>query len=120
MTETLAYARYYRLSIGASMPRVFVELEADLKNVIDLRDGNTRQRIRVGKRAMMTEDWHRATDLGHEALTQAIGRVVHEIGLEGLIVPSAQTGSGSNLVIFPANLMSLSHVEVINANKLGR
>lgn len=119
MAETLAHSRHFGLSIGASMPRVFVEIEVVLTAVLDLSDGHVRQRLRVSRQAMLEEDWHRATKTGREALTQAIGRAVKESGLEGLLAPSAAMVGETNLVVFPANLKAKSGIAVTNADKLG-
>jgi hypothetical protein len=43
-------------------------------------------------------------DKRREALTQAVGRIAFEAGLEGLLVPSAQVRKSKNLVVFPENL----------------
>jgi hypothetical protein len=49
---------------------------------------------------------------------QTLGRLGHELGLEGLLVPSAARRRGVNLVVFPANLSQQSAMEIINVGEL--
>ena len=67
---------------------------------------------------MVSEDWRRLQDKGHEALTQAIGRMIHEAGIEAMLVPSAATRNGSGIVIFPDNLTKKSSLKIVNADEL--
>ncbi len=57
-------------------------------------------------------------DKGRQALTQTLGRIVFEEGLEGLLVPSAQARKGKNLLVFPENLQRGSSLTIQNADKL--
>src|ERR1700738_3285353 len=58
--------------------------------------------------------WRENMDAGREALTHAIGRIVFEAGLEGVVVPSAQARKGQNLVVFPSNLQTRSSLVIQN------
>jgi RES domain-containing protein len=105
LDEVVAYVELRGLAIVDAMPRVFVGLRIRLRRIVDLCDGRTRQRIRVSRQRMLTAAWRDAAD---EPVTQAIGRAVFDLGLEGLLVPSAASRRGSNIVIFPTNLRSTS------------
>jgi RES domain-containing protein len=103
MAETLASCRYWGLPEEEALPRVFVAIRARLGQVLDLRDGGERQRIRLSLERMVQCDWRRAQGQGQEALTQALGRAAYDAGLEALLVPSA-AAEGGNAVIFPERL----------------
>jgi RES domain-containing protein len=64
--------------------------------------------------------WRESTDEGRAALTQNLGRIVFEEGLEGLLVPSAQARKGKNLVVFPENLQKGSSLAIENAHFTNR
>ena len=58
--------------------------------------------------------------IGHEAVTQAIGRLAHDLGWEALLVLSAARSHGVNLILFPDNLSARSIVQIVNAGDLPR
>jgi filamentous hemagglutinin len=120
LDEILAHFRYYKIPIEAAMPRVTVSVQVRLGTVLDLTDGRTRSRLRVSERRMLDEPWREEQKLGREALTQALGRLAHELGWEGLLVPSAAMKGGTNLIVFPANLSRRSSLEIINVGDLPR
>ena len=86
LAEALASTRYYGFPEANSAPLVFVTAEAKLKQVIDLRDGKNRQRLRTSKSVILNTDWRRENQKGNEAITQAWGWALHESGVEGFIV----------------------------------
>jgi RES domain-containing protein len=104
LDEVLAHFRHYKLSVAKAMPRVIVSLEATLQRVLDLTDGSVRRVLGVSERRLLDEPWREMQKKGREAITQAIGRLAYDSGLEALLVPSAARRGGQNLVIFPANL----------------
>jgi filamentous hemagglutinin len=120
LDEILAHFRYYKIPIESAMPRVTVSVRVRLGTVLDLTDGRTRSRLRVSERRMLDEPWREEQKLGREALTQALGRLAHELGWEGLLVPSAAMKGGTNLIVFPANLSRRSSLEIINVGDLPR
>jgi RES domain-containing protein len=120
LDEVLAHFRHYAIPIETAMPRVTVSVRVRLVRVLDLTDRATRSAIRVAKRRILREPWREAQEAGQEALTQALGRLAHELGWEGLLVPSAAGRGGTNLILFPGNLSRRSHLEIINAGQLPR
>ncbi len=71
LAEALASNRYYGFPDAHSAPLVFVTAEAKLKQVIDLRDGKIRQRLRTSEAAILQTDWRKENNTGNEAITQA-------------------------------------------------
>jgi hypothetical protein len=63
-------------------------------------------------------DWRREIRAGREPITQVIGRAAFEVGLEGLIVPSAADWEGHNFFVFPEKLQPGSQLSVLNAKSL--
>lgn len=113
LAEALASTRYYGFPDAKSAPLVFVTAEAKLKQVIDLRDGKNRQRLRIPESAILDTDWRKENRNGKEAITQAWGWAFHESGVEGFIVPSSANRGGSNLIVFPGNLKRSAHLRVL-------
>jgi RES domain-containing protein len=118
MAETLAHNRYFGIPIEDVMPRTFVALHVHLHAVLDFREGQVRQRLQVSLDRILTVDWRMEAKAGLQPITQAIGRAGFEIGLEGLIVPSAADPRGDNLVVFPDNLHANSKIQVLNPDRL--
>lgn len=93
-----------RFELAELFPRTLVSVDVCLIRIIDLTVGVTRRRLGVSPTTMVTEPWSGFQTRGEEAVTQAIGRLARDSGLEGLIVPSAVSRRGRNLVVFPNNL----------------
>ncbi|MHC4445088.1 MAG: RES family NAD+ phosphorylase [Planctomycetota bacterium] len=120
LAEVLAYYRRAGIPVVEAMPRILVAMEIKLKRVLDLSDGEVRNRLRISLDRMMSEDWRKIQDSDREALTQAIARAAREAGFEALLTPSATDDKGMNLVIFQGKLLRGSRVEALKATKLGR
>jgi RES domain-containing protein len=120
LAEVLAHFEYYAFPIESAMPRVTVSVRVRLARVLDLTDGKTRSALRVSERRILNEPWREAQQAGREALTQALGRVRHELGWEAFLVRSAATKRGLNLIVFPTNLSRRSSLEIINMRELPR
>jgi RES domain-containing protein len=120
LDEVLAHFRYYKVPIEVAMPRVTVSVRVRLGTVLDLTDGKTRSALRISERRMLDEPWREEQKAGREALTQAVGRLAHELGWEGLLVQSAARRGGTNLIVFPANLCRRNSLEIINVGDLPR
>lgn len=114
------YGRFTRAGLTPVdlTPRVLVAIEVRLAAVLDLTSGGARRRLRVSSRRMTTEPWEELQAIGQEALTQAVGRAAWEVGLEGLLTPSAASPNGANLVVFPGRLGSASEMKIIEADEL--
>lgn len=119
MAESLAHYRYFQIPIEESMPRTFVATMVKLRAVLDLRQGRVRQRLQVSQDRILTVDWRTEVRAGRVPITQLLGRAAAEIGLEGLVVPSAADPNGHNLLIFPENLDPSSTATVLHADRLG-
>lgn len=118
MAETLAHNRYYGIPIEDAMPRTFVALEASLPAVLDFRLGKVRNRIQVSLERILSVDWRKEVRAHREPITQTIGRAAWEIGVGGLVVPSAVDPHGYNLLVFPENLSSGGELRVLHPNRL--
>ena len=112
VAEALAHARHYGIPDAEALPRVLVALDASVAALVDLTEARARRILRVSRRRLRGEPWRRAADAGREALTQAIGRAAFEGGLEGLLVPSAASRTGVNIVVFPERLRPGSRLAV--------
>ena len=121
VAEALQHFRYYGLPVSKAMPRVIVALETKLERVLDLRDGDVRRVLIVSEKRMLSEPWREEQKKGHEALTQAIGRLAYDLDVHALLVPSAARKGGSNLIVFPANLdPPKSWLRIVNRDELPR
>ena len=118
MAETLAHNRYYGISIEEAMPRTFVGVRVKLRSVLDFRDGRIRRRIQVSLERILTADWRKDVRAGREPITQRLGRAAYEVGLEGLIVPSAADPKGHSVLVFPEKLGSGSEIVVLHPDRL--
>ncbi len=113
LAEALASSRYFSFPDEKAAPLVFVTASVKLRQVIDLREGKKRQRLRISESAILDTDWRKENRNGNEAITQACGWALQESGVEGFIVPSAAHAGGSNLIVFPANLKRTSRLKVL-------
>lgn len=118
LDEVFAHYRHYGIPIETAMPRVTVAVRVENNDVLDLTDAAIRSVLRVSKRRMLSEPWRTEQAAGREALTQALGRLAHELGLEALIVPSPARKGGVNLIMFPDNLVHGSRIEIVNVGDL--
>lgn len=118
LDEILAHFRYFHIPIESAMPRVTVSVRLSLGTVHNLTEGKTRSLLRISERRMLAEPWREEQKAGREALTQALGRLCHESGWEGLMVPSAARAGGVNLIVFPDNLSARCSLEIINREEL--
>jgi RES domain-containing protein len=117
MAEALAFHRRAGIPIEQAMPRVLVSIQVNVQQILSLADRRVRNVLGISHRRLIEEPWQEEQDNRREALTQAVGRVARELGLEGLLVPSAQR-AGQNLVVFPDQLLPGSSLKIINPGKL--
>jgi RES domain-containing protein len=114
LAEALAAARYYRLPLSQATPCVMVSADVKLSRVVDLRNGQIRQRLRIAEHTILETNWRRENQKGREAITQAWGEAFQSQGIEGIIAPSAAQPEGTNLIVFPFNLLAGSRMQVVN------
>ena len=118
LDEALSHFRRFGLPLEKAMPRTFVAVAADLHRVFNLTDRSVLQTLRLSRRKLTVEPWWEIQSAGGEALTQALGRIGYEQGVEGLLAPSAARADGTNLVVFPGNLGPTSKLIVLSAGEL--
>jgi RES domain-containing protein len=68
--------------------------------------------------AMKACDWRSENAAGHEAVTQSMGRAAFELGVQGIIVPSAVKRTFKNLNVFPAQLGGTGRLTILRSDKL--
>ncbi|HEY1052381.1 MAG TPA: RES family NAD+ phosphorylase [Prosthecobacter sp.] len=112
LAEALAHVTYYGLPLNKALPRALVALRLKAGRVLDLRDGDVRQALRLSKQTIRHLDWRADNQAGREAVTQAWGKTFSDAGFEAVIVPSAADSSGTNVLVYPENLHSASQFEV--------
>lgn len=117
LAEALAHVNYYRLPLAKALPRVLVGLKLKVKRVMDLRDGKVRSALRLSEDTVKKLDWRAENQKGAEAVTQAWGGVFAAAGFEAVIVPSAADSGGSNVLVFPENLLPGSGFKVTDEVK---
>jgi RES domain-containing protein len=118
MAEAFAHYRYYSIPVSNAMPRVFVAIDVRLERVLDLTSMKVCGMLGLGMDDLIQQDWRHEQRAGREALTQALGRAAFHCSLEGLLIPSAARPGGSNLAVFPTNLLSSSSISVSNSSLL--
>ena len=59
-------------------------------------------------------------DQGVESFTQAFGRAAFDVGLNGLLVPSAKVQNGINVVYFPEKCSHSTEAKVWESEKLNQ
>lgn len=100
MLETTSQNRRYGIPVHKAFPRVFVAIEFRLDAVLMLNDTGAQSRLGLSIAQLVREPWMRLQETGQEALTQAVGRAAWMLGLEGLMVPSAENPVGLNIAVF--------------------
>ena len=118
LAESLAHCRYYGLPLETITPRVFIAIRLRVQRILDLTQGSIRKTLKTSLRSLCEEAWRDLQEQGREARTQALGRIAYEAEWEGLLVPSTAHRGGANLVIFPANLLAGSWMEIVNRAEL--
>jgi len=116
LAEAKANHLYYGLDPADALPRTIVAVDVKLAKVLDLTDDTVRKSLGVSATRMRGDDWRKLNRKHDESLTQAIGRAVYTVGMEGLVVPACD--GGKNLVCFPENLKDASSVTIRNVDKL--
>lgn len=119
MAEALANHRHYGLPIHCAMPKEFFAFKADLRRVLDLTDGKTRQRLRLSIKRMNQCPWRESQRQNQEPLTQVVGRTALLAGFEAIKTPSAQVRPhGFNIVVFPDQPGVPERLTTLNADQI--
>lgn len=118
LAEALRQVRTAGIPDAEAMPRVLAAMRVRADRALDLTDPVVHRALGLSRAHLVNCDWERANEAGKEALTQALGRAAFEAGFKALIVPSAATPDGTNIVVFPARLEAGDRLAVLNAAKL--
>jgi RES domain-containing protein len=118
VAESLGTQQHYGLDVDARLPLTLVAIAVRLQRLVDLTDESVLVELQLTRRQLTQCRWREALVHGREALTQAIGRTAFEAGIEGLLVPSAQSRNARNLVVFPDNLERAGSIAIKNVEKL--
>jgi RES domain-containing protein len=119
--ESGASFTYYNFAPSDVRPKLIVVIRVRLNKIIDLaapKSLGSKAWLELDK--LLAEDWHKVNDAKHESQSQAFGRAAHDLGAEGLLLPSARVPGGVNLVYFPQSLLARSKVELLEASDLDR
>jgi len=111
--EALSQVRYFGMPVEQALPRTFCGLELSLIDVLDLRIGNIRSRLRFSREDMINSDWRKIVSAGKIPRTQSLGHAVYSLNLQAILVPSGVSKTAANIVVFPDNLNTSSHVEIL-------
>ena len=112
LAEALAHVRYYNLPESTALPGVLVAVDLKASRVLDLRTGAVQKALKLSERTIRRGDWRRDNQGGAEAITQAWGLTVAQAGFEAVIVPSAAYPNGTNVLVYPDNLLPGSNFRV--------
>jgi RES domain-containing protein len=96
-------------------PRIVVGIRVCLQAVLDLTSPAS-VLDQLNLEALLSEDWRKMNSEQKESRSQALGRVVADLG-EGILAPS-RIRMGKNLVIYPRSLRPESRVEVLGERDL--
>lgn len=118
LAESLTAHRRYNWADRDAMPRTLNAVTCQFQRILNLTMGSVRQRLGVSAERMLQEQWWERQEHDEEVLTQAIGRIAWELGLEGLLVPSAARRGGLNLVLFPDHRDAASVLVIIHPEEL--
>jgi RES domain-containing protein len=118
IAEVLGLSGHYGFDPSARLPLTLVAIDAALESVLDLAEARVRKMTRLTLKLMTSCDWRQENTAGREAVAQALGRAAFDLGIQGIIVPSAVKRSLRNLIVFPANLGKSCHLRISKADRL--
>jgi RES domain-containing protein len=87
--ESLGVPTHYGFDLAKRLPLTLVAVDAELESVLDFTDAGIRKSLGVTLAALLRCEWRNENAVGDEALPQAIGRAAFQLGVHGIIVPSA-------------------------------
>jgi RES domain-containing protein len=99
-------------------PRSLLSIIVDLSTVTDITGLASAMALGVTS-ADLERDW-RIPQIADRTITQEIGRVAFDLGIEGLLVPSTKHVGHANLVIFGDNLFATSRLSVYGSGTGGK
>ena len=108
VAESLSTSGNFGIPPAKVRPRVFAAIEFALQSVLDLTNPKVAKRLALDFDKLFQEDWNASQDAGHEAMSQALGRIAWELKLEGIIVPSAVVSQANNIAVFPGRRLRAS------------
>ena len=108
LQEYLARGRRMKIPDYKSLPMVMAWVKVKATNLLDTTDAEV---AAVLNPILATDkiQW-RAIQDRREAVSQAIGRAIMEVGFSGLIAPSQALPGGRNIVVFPQKLTSAEYL----------
>lgn len=106
VSEKLAHYRHYHLPLPSNLHLVIRTISIDVKQILDLREGEVRKALRVSEERMLAPDWENENHHGREAISQAVGRALCTAGFRGLLTRSAAVDPCLNTVVFMNALAS--------------
>lgn len=107
-----------RLTPRKTPPRALFTVDVTVHRVISLCSADVRRKLGI----TLTElhlPWQRPQRRGVLPLSQRLGELAFQLGLEGLLVPSRHTKTSQNLVLFPSNLLTSSNAKVYTGKRTG-
>jgi len=102
LQEYLARSRRMKLPDHKSLPMMMLSIRVKVANLLDITDEEVA--LVVNPLLEMEKIHWRAIQDQREAVSQAIGRAINEIGFSGLAAPSQACPGHKNIAIFPENL----------------
>ena len=107
-------------SVAQALPRTIIGVEVHLARVLDLTDLSVLRLLGITRLRLIRTDWVTSQDIdGREAVTQKIGRLARDAGLEAVLAPSAALPrTGKNLCVFTDQLLPISLLRAINVRRL--
>jgi RES domain-containing protein len=102
LQEYLARGRRMKLPDHQSLPMMMLSVQVKVANLLDITDEEVASVVHP---LLEMEKIHwRAIQDRREAVSQAAGRAIKEMGFSGLIAPSQACPGDKNIAIFPENL----------------
>lgn len=96
-----------------ALPMQMLGIKVNVANLLDLTDPKIDSVI---KPILVTEKIHwRATQMKREAVSQAIGRALHQICFAGLITQSQALAGAKTIVVFPDKLKTTETLKTLPA-----
>lgn len=85
-------------------PIALFTVQFSLARVVDLNHPANQLALGVTRQQLTTPDWRGAYAHGHPIFTHAVGTRLNDLGIQGLIYPSAKNPTTANMATFIDNL----------------